>query len=368
MEQFEDSADEGETENSIPDYSETDNIQGVPEKLNKEDFVVLNNVLKEASRDQELHFEISESKSPPKNIILNNLNTQGSQSSSNEIFIVIQNENGMTTTISENDTIRAESLPSIPEEEEAPQTIKSMSYVCSYCSLDFVRKKSLQNHMKRCTVKNAEIPEETSNFTCNFCDKKFSRKLNLEKHLTICTSKEPTDKNHKPNEEEKSSPMSQKCRFCQSVFANERTLKYHESSGKCLQFSVDCEICQKSFDSKENLEEHKKKDHQKSDINCLQCGEKFETTEQLTKHSSEVHLKKYVCTYCSRSFGMLSTLKDHIRTHTKEKPYICKICSKGFSQNTNLKQHLARHNQLKPFKCSECENSFVSKGGNELLH
>jgi KRAB domain-containing zinc finger protein len=76
--------------------------------------------------------------------------------------------------------------------------------------------------------------------------------------------------------------------------------------------------------------------------------------------------KKYKCPTCPKSSNMMSTYRDHQRTHDQTKPFICSICNRAVSQNTNLKQHLRCHNAIKPFKCewnlNDCTKTFVSKG------
>ncbi len=38
------------------------------------------------------------------------------------------------------------------------------------------------------------------------------------------------------------------------------------------------------------------------------------------------------CSYCQRRFSRKYNLKQHIKTHTKEKPFQCVICLKRFTQ------------------------------------
>uniref|UniRef100_A0A1B0DBU5 C2H2-type domain-containing protein n=1 Tax=Phlebotomus papatasi TaxID=29031 RepID=A0A1B0DBU5_PHLPP len=52
-------------------------------------------------------------------------------------------------------------------------------------------------------------------------------------------------------------------------------------------------------------------------------------------------------------------LKQHIRTHTKEKPYQCTECPAAFAQTAHLKAHLRTHTGERPFVCPECGKSFT---------
>jgi uncharacterized Zn-finger protein len=65
--------------------------------------------------------------------------------------------------------------------------------------------------------------------------------------------------------------------------------------------------------------------------------------------------KYFRCTFdeCNRVFPKECNLRDHIRTHTKEKPFRCSFeyCKKTFSQHGNLKKHGKIHSGEKNFPC-----------------
>eukprot|EP00483_Globobulimina_turgida_P013490 UN13515 len=46
------------------------------------------------------------------------------------------------------------------------------------------------------------------------------------------------------------------------------------------------------------------------------------------------------CSYCQRRFSRKYNLKQHIKTHTKEKPFQCLICSKRFTQKHSLVENM----------------------------
>lgn len=51
----------------------------------------------------------------------------------------------------------------------------------------------------------------------------------------------------------------------------------------------------------------------------------------------------HTCGVCSRSFPLLSSLSQHMRSHTQEKPYKCPHCEYRTAQKGSLKNHIRSH-------------------------
>ncbi|KAH1014239.1 hypothetical protein HUJ04_003103 [Dendroctonus ponderosae] len=101
-------------------------------------------------------------------------------------------------------------------------------------------------------------------------------------------------------------------------------------------FSFTCNICTATFNSRQEIQDHKQAKHRKYfKFSCERCGIRFQRIQQLVAH---------------------------IRVHTGEKPYNCNICGKCFTFKALLEKHSIRHIELqKSYQCIYCDTVYTSK-------
>ena len=138
-----------------------------------------------------------------------------------------------------------------------------------------------------------------------------------------------------------------------------------------------CEVCNKSFNTKNDKTMHKQM-HFKT-FKCeftsaagKPCNKYFYTPENLKEHT-RVHtrIKKHICNVvtplvCNKAFVSASALAIHMRTHTGEKPYVCnfinednEICGKRFATSNSIKSHTYIHTGIRPYICNISRNGKV---------
>ncbi|KAL7025395.1 hypothetical protein ACKWTF_013461 [Chironomus riparius] len=196
------------------------------------------------------------------------------------------------------------------------------------------------------------------------------------------------------------------CEFCDSVFANEKSLLHHISKHEpSCYFS--CQTCDLKMLSFKDILIHRHeecwnyRDYRDSmkHIPCLWicnvCDERFGGIEQLILHRHKsfhfyprmdhrTNQLLFVCEFCMTTYDNAAALVTHLQekhlskmretavpetsvrtqnspnavrkggghqTSTRPRQYLCEVCGKSYTQSSHLWQHLRFHQGIKPFVC-----------------
>ena len=264
---------------------------------------------------------------------------------------------------------------------------------CQRCSKDLLHHKSyhldFHSNCKFCKFYQYKLYPKTAKELCEreknekawykrvcpYCDKKFAEPFQAKRHIEC--------------EHNKNSKI--KCDECQRQFLSNQSLHYH----KLTKHTVDvekshrCNICDKAFLVKVNLDNHVKFKHSDTrKFECTQCSTKFKQRKNLNAHNLRVHginsrqedywqdLKKetFKCVHCEKIFARNADLRVHISVkHAVKDAFQCNQCGKKYSYKTNLERHkLEQHGlEMRKYECPDCGKMFNQKRNMErhqILH
>ena len=105
-----------------------------------------------------------------------------------------------------------------------------------------------------------------------------------------------------------------------------------------------CDICCKTFQSRNHLNAHMKHFHLRSNMSaCKICGKVV--TARLQQHMLIHEEKRLKCPHCPKMFRIKGNLSTHLKYHLAERPFPCELCGQGFARKQNYQRHMKKHKQ-----------------------
>ncbi|KAB0791727.1 hypothetical protein PPYR_03527 [Photinus pyralis] len=143
-----------------------------------------------------------------------------------------------------------------------------------------------------------------------------------------------------------------KCSVCQKSFETIEQIKEHINSH--VDETMKCTTCQFQAKSKQSMASHMRSHN--VNLKCDKCD--FTTTDQkaYSEHCDQHFTPKYhTCTLCPFKSIRAYSLRRHLKTHRDENQLKCKLCSFVATDEEALTEHGRGHSASgKSFSCTHC--------------
>jgi len=140
---------------------------------------------------------------------------------------------------------------------------------CPTCSQPFPCKKLFTDHKLKCKKVHK----------CLECGKEFHIRVLLKLHI---------NRRHKSGRKWR----GYKCSFCDTFFADRKSLNNHQLGEHFDLMKYKCEFCEKVFNRRETMRRHYAMKHNIGGFECEICGRRFLTKRSLFEHLDKRHLDK----------------------------------------------------------------------------
>lgn len=228
-------------------------------------------------------------------------------------------------------------------EDEAPTDSEprkhKRSQNCVGCRFKCFKTLDLLNHLRE-TGHGGNV--------CSLCWVELNDTSDLKIHLTL--------HNH---------PKPFFCIYCNTRFRTKSLLSQHLPGHMCEKPHI-CPHCQKAFKRKHGLNSHLITHSKEPKHLCDECGFSTNHARILRAHKITHTGDFFKCSFpnCSHRTSRKENMKQHLKTHSKEKPFICELCGHKFSQRKSLRRHSMIHSSENlenicphcPFKARRVDN------------
>ncbi|XP_023334184.1 zinc finger and BTB domain-containing protein 24 [Eurytemora carolleeae] len=201
--------------------------------------------------------------------------------------------------------------------------VHNKRFECDQCERKFSEKTRLTIHMRTHT---GEKP-----FVCDLCGYSCNQRNNLRKHKEL---------RHSSAGEARMFP----CDICSAVFNTKGNLNRHRArhdANTVLPFV--CETCGKNFKDHGTLKQHSFS-HGAAKYNCQVCGAAFTSPLYLYRHTLRKHptdgVQPYTCDLCDKGFPLKHQLQIHIQAVHEKVKYSCPHCHQQMGRKTSLYRHI----------------------------
>ena len=93
---------------------------------------------------------------------------------------------------------------------------------------------------------------------------------------------------------------------------------------------------------------------------CFNCGAKFKQRNVLHHHRISCNgIKNFACDICNKSFATKQNRDNHLRIHTGEAPFACELCGAKFKRVHHFKKHLQSLAHIKQLTSAKSQHQEV---------
>ncbi|KAF2903204.1 hypothetical protein ILUMI_02984 [Ignelater luminosus] len=239
--------------------------------------------------------------------------------------------------------------PKRTKKTQTSQGTSKKSHVCPVCQ------KSFQNSAK--LAKHQLSHNGNSPFKCEHCKKTFSSKFKLVRHVLIHSDRKPFScsvcertfhrKDHLKNHIKVHSPSKKHyvCEKpnCKKEYTSLLSFRKHTALHAAEEGSLVCQICSKTFQTKEDILYHLK----------IHAG------SRTVKNPNE---KKFTCDHCDRKFFTRKDVRRHLVVHTGMRDFLCQFCPQRFGRKDHLVRHIKKsHSKNFPLESQSLETAIKSE-------